>query len=95
MDVGYAENAQEYKKMSSDYQLAEVFGIAGNNNEYLNRIVVLLLSKLSKNGSLDKSDKEKLDTLVRFSREMDENDTVKELIEILSLAWRKVVKNAK
>ncbi|RWX57203.1 AAA family ATPase [Photobacterium chitinilyticum] len=95
MDIGLAKKANEYKNMSSDYQLAEVFGISGNNNEYLNRIVVSLLSKLSKSGNLDKTDKLKLDALVRFSKGMDEGDSVKELIDILSLAWSKVSKNAK
>lgn len=95
MDVGYAKKANEYKAMSSDHQLVEVFGIAGNNNEYLNRIVVSLLSKLSKNGDLNKTEKLQLEVLVRFSAEMDKDDTVKELIDILNLAWTKVSKNAK
>ncbi len=94
MDIGFAKKAVEYKNMSSDFQLAEVFGVAGNNNEYLNRLVVLLLSNLSKNGNLDKSEQNKLNELVGFSYEMDETDTVKELIDILKLAWDKVSKNA-
>lgn len=95
MDIGYAKKASEYERMSSDYQLAEVFGIAGNNNEYLNRVVVSLLSKLSANGSLDKKDRKKLQELEILSKEMSEKDSVKELIDILSLAWAKVSKHAK
>lgn len=94
MDIGSAEAAVEYKNMSSDYQLAEIFGIAGNNNEYLNRLVVSLLSKLSINGTLNKAEQTKLKALIYFSNEMDETDTVKELIDILRLAWIKVSANA-
>lgn len=95
MDVGHAKKANEYRNMSSDYQLAEVFGIAGNNNEYLNRVVVSLLSKLSRTGILNKNEKSQLDALVDLSQEMDKEDSVKELIDILSLAWVKVSKNVK
>lgn len=95
MDLGYAQKACEYKNMSSDYQLAEVFGIAGNNNEYLNRIVVSLLSKLSKNGQLDDNDKIKIKNLTKLSKNMNHDDNVKQLIDILNLAWSEVLKSAK
>ncbi|MFB2653628.1 AAA family ATPase [Shewanella seohaensis] len=95
MDFGHAKKAEEYKSMSSDYQLVEVFGISGHNNEYLNRIVVSLLSKLSLTADLDKDDIKKLNVLVKLSKEMDDEDRVKQLIDILYLAWRKVMKNAK
>ncbi|HDZ9338481.1 TPA: ATP-binding protein, partial [Vibrio cholerae] len=95
MDFGYAEKSVEYKSMSSDYQLVEVFGVAGNNNEYLNRIVVSLLSKLSSKGNLDKEEVVRLQTLIEMSHGMDNNDKVKQLINILALAWNKVELNAK
>ncbi|EOW3699051.1 AAA family ATPase [Vibrio vulnificus] len=95
MDLGYAENSTEYKSMSSDYQLAEVFGVAGNNNEYLNRVVVSLLSKLSSKGNLEKEDIVRLQDLVEMSHGMDNTDKVKQLINILDLAWKKVEANAK
>ncbi|PSU61209.1 AAA family ATPase, partial [Photobacterium phosphoreum] len=90
MDSTTAKKALDYKNMSSDYQLVEVFGIPGNNNEYLNRLVVSLLSKLSKTGTLNEDDKIKLDELVKLSNDMDSYDTVKELINILNIAWCKV-----
>ncbi|ERB64217.1 ATP-binding protein (plasmid) [Vibrio coralliilyticus OCN008] len=90
MDDGYAKKASEHMKMSSDFQLAEVFGVAGNNNEYLNRIVVSLLSKLSQNATLSKSDIGKIKSLKLFSEQMDSNDPVKYLIELLVSAWDKV-----
>ncbi len=95
MDDGYAKKSEKYTNMSSDYQLAEVFGIAGNNNEYLNRIVVSLLSKLSVERDLDQEDRLKLKTLIKLSKEMEDGDNVKELINILNFAWSKVSKNVK
>lgn len=90
MDEREAKQSQDYTNKSSDYQLAEVFGVAGNNNEYLNRLVISLLSSLSKNGKLKKLEKVKLNLLMKLSEQMDDEDHVKELIQILCEAWEQV-----
>lgn len=90
MDNTSAKDTCNYKNKSSDFQLAEVFGITGHNNEYLNRVTVSLLSKLSKSGKLDSHDKSQAKSLIKLSEQMDNGDTVKELINILSHALKKV-----
>ncbi|WP_071911903.1 AAA family ATPase [Aeromonas sp. SCS5] len=94
MDIGFAKKARDYQNMSSDYQLVEIFGVTGNNNEYLNRVVVSLLSKLSSKGELNKQERTTLDHLTKLKLSMNDNDSVKELISILELAWDEVTKNA-
>lgn len=95
MDDGTAYSSMKYRSTSSDLQLAEVFGVAGNNNEYLNRIVVSLLSKLSLENSLDDNEIKQLNSLINLSKQMNDDDHVKSLIDILSLAWSKVSSNAR
>ncbi|RNF52188.1 ATP-binding protein [Marinomonas hwangdonensis] len=92
IDEGVSKKSTDYQHMSSDFQLVEVFGMAGNNNEYLNRIVVTLLSKLSRYGSLDKDDQKKLKKLRDVSEQLDEQDDVKVLINLLFESWKKVSK---
>ena len=76
-------SAEKYVQKSVDYQLAELFHSPGFNNEYLNRIVVSLLSSLSKNGKLDKEQHKQSSMLIKLSYDLEANDTVKELINIL------------
>lgn len=85
-----AHRAEDNKKMSSDFQLAEVFGVTGNNNEYLNRLTVSLLSSLSRNGTLDRDEQEKIKLLKSLQPQMEIGDSVRELIEILLDAWKRV-----
>ncbi|MDK2595242.1 AAA family ATPase [Pseudoalteromonas obscura] len=92
MEKQVIQQVDLYQKNSSDFQLAEVFGVAGNNNEYLNRLSVSLLSSLSKNGTLTATEQDKLKMLKNLSKQMEDDDHVKDLIEILVSAWRKVNK---
>ena len=78
-----------FRHKSADYQLAELFQSPGSNNEYLNRIVVSLLSTLSKNGKLNKDDKIKAKRLFHLTEKLDDHDNVKRLTNILKLGLEK------
>ncbi|WP_311567480.1 AAA family ATPase [Photobacterium arenosum] len=92
MESGEATSSIHYKDKSVDFQLAKLFDEPGVNNEYLNRITVSLLSKLSKHGKLDSNDKKEAKLLINTSKKLQDHDTVKDLILILSEALEKVKK---
>ncbi|MES2263472.1 MAG: AAA family ATPase [Pseudomonadota bacterium] len=70
----------EYAKRSADFQLAEVFHTPGQNNEYLLRITLLLLTKLTRREELNSEDLETLATLVSLRKNMSNSDPVYHLI---------------
>lgn len=82
--------AEQYVQKSVDYQLAELFQSPGFNNEYLNRVVVSLLSSLSRNGKLDREQRKQSKMLFKLSRVLDTDDTVKALINVLQEALEKL-----
>ena len=85
---GYVLNLEEkalyhsfdYAKRSADFQLAEVFHTPGQNNEYLLRVALLLLTKLSRREKLAREDHENLRMLVTVRKNMSEADPVYHLI---------------
>jgi predicted ATPase len=70
----------DYAKRSADFQLAEVFHTPGQNNEYLLRITLLLLTKLSRREELCYEDRETLNKLVSIRKAMSVTDPVYHLI---------------
>lgn len=52
--------AEDYSKKSSDYQLAEIFDSPGNSNEYLVRLLLVMLSKISNDQELNSGEKEQV-----------------------------------
>lgn len=74
-------SSTDYSKKSSDYQLAQIFGYPGHNNEYLIRIALTLLSKISKNINLNENDRENLSLLNKSINDLPENDPVLFIIE--------------
>lgn len=69
---------------SIDFQLAEVFDFPGNKNEYLVRIIMLILTKISENKDLDKEDFMTVDHLRSFLPKLEDKDPVKHLINQVS-----------
>ena len=90
MEQTQAVASSKYLKKSADYQLAELFDTPGENNEYLNRIVVSLLSKLSRQGKLNRADKKQAHRLMEVSQKLSSQDTVNQLIAILAEAMEKL-----
>lgn len=79
-------SANEFNKKSADYQLAKLFDTPGYNNEYLIRIGLIILSKISKREELNIDDLNNINLLKDIKISIPENDSVYFLIEqILSL----------
>lgn len=85
---GYVLNLEEkelyhsfdYGRRSADFQLAEVFHTPGQNNEYLLRITLLLLTKLTRREQLNYEDRETLKKLGSIRKNMSDADPVYHLI---------------
>ncbi|RJE69712.1 hypothetical protein AMS70_15020 [Acinetobacter sp. JS678] len=79
-------NASEHNHKSADYQLAKIFDTPGYNNEYLIRIGLVILSKISKREKLDIDDFENIKLFKEVKKSISKGDAVHFLIEqILSL----------
>lgn len=70
----------EYAKRSADFQLAQVFHTPGQNNEYLLRIALLLLTKLARREDLNHEDQQYIKMLVAVRKNMSDADPVYHLI---------------
>lgn len=85
--LNMAENkiypAKEYIHQSVDYQLAELFDTPGDNNEYLKRRAITLLSKNSKEKGLSENEKKESRKLISIGDTLSENDIVKQLVALL------------
>ncbi|MCL6236987.1 ATP-binding protein [Acinetobacter sp. ANC 5033] len=73
--------ANDYSKKSSDFQLAHIFGYPGHNNEYLIRVALTILSKISKNIKLNENDQLNLSLLNQSINNLPKNDPVLLIIE--------------
>jgi predicted ATP-binding protein involved in virulence len=79
--------ASEHNHKSADYQLAKIFDTPGYNNEYLIRIGLVILSKITKRENLVKEDIENIKLFKEIKESLPQDDAVYFLIEqILSLA---------
>lgn len=70
---------------SVDFQLAEIFDFPGNRNEYLIRVIMVILTKISENESLNVDDLKTIDHLKQFIPKLKPNDPVKHLINQISV----------
>jgi predicted ATPase len=86
MNKNNAVSSGEYFKKSMDFQLVELFGIPGSNNEYLNRMAVKTLSRLSSMCPLTKDEELVAEKLIEISSKLEDDDPVKELIGIIDIA---------
>lgn len=74
-------STDEYSKKSADFQLAKIFSTPGHNNEYLIRIGLILLSKLTQKLDFTFEDKNNLKFLNDAINDLPENDAVYYLIK--------------
>lgn len=80
-------NASEHNHKSADYQLAKIFDTPGYNNEFLIRVGLVILSKISKREKLLPEDYENIKLFKEVKDSIPQDDAVFFLIEqILSLA---------
>jgi predicted ATPase len=73
-------HSYEYAKRSADFQLAEIFQSPGQNNEYLLRMTLLLLTKITRRENFDKDDYETAHKLFQIREKMSDADPVYHLI---------------
>ncbi|MCY1292608.1 AAA domain, putative AbiEii toxin, Type IV TA system [compost metagenome] len=72
--------SDEYARRSADFQLAEIFNTPGHNNEYLIRIALTLLTKLSNEQPLTNVDRQKIEWLSIIGKDLSDKDPVFHLI---------------
>jgi predicted ATPase len=70
----------EYSEKSADYQLAEIFQAPGFKNEYLVRVVLVLLSKISRKEDFSQRDWRSLSALSDIKEKLSERDPVWHMI---------------
>lgn len=73
-------HSHEYAKRSADFQLAEIFRTPGFNNEYLVRITLLWLTKLSRRDRLTRQDRSDVEDLIKVRELLSDTDPVYHLI---------------
>ncbi|KQG95962.1 ATP-binding protein [Acinetobacter baumannii] len=77
-------HAKDFRNMSSDFQLAELFGAPGTKNEYITRLAFSLLSKLKSNKKVNNQLAEDLFKLRSFMNILPADDPTKELIQTVN-----------
>jgi len=92
MNRGGSYSASKFANKSSDFQLAELFGEPGDNNEYLKRLVIELMSSFSRNSGLSKEENNEYMHLKKMAKGLDKDDTVKHFINVLDTAIERVNK---
>ncbi|MBX8609507.1 ATP-binding protein [Pseudomonas cichorii] len=78
-------SSEEYSNRSADFQLAEIFNAPGSNNEYLIRISLLLLTKISRYEYLDKKDRDHIEMLSELKDSLSDSDPVRYLIDQIQM----------
>ncbi|WP_339466005.1 AAA family ATPase [Pseudomonas sp. EA_65y_Pfl2_P74] len=87
-DNGYVLNLEEkklyksyeYAKRSADFQLAEIFQSPGQNNEYLLRTTLIMLTKISRREEFNREDRNTIEKLFQTRERMSDSDPVYHLI---------------
>lgn len=77
----------EYAKRSADFQLAEIFQSPGQNNEYLLRTTLILLTKISRREKFNREDRETIEKLFQIRKRMSDSDPVYHLISQLEALY--------
>ncbi len=76
-------SSNEYIEKSADYQLATLFNSPGNDNEFLKRIAVNILTRISSGKKFSPQNYEEIEILEAQYLNLTDADPVKELIELI------------
>ncbi len=87
LEEGRLYKPYEYAKRSADFQLAEIFQSPGQNNEYLLRTVLILLTKIAKREDFNQDDREAAKKLFQIQLKMSNTDPVYHLISQLGALY--------
>ncbi len=77
--------SEEYAMRSADFQLTEVFHEPGFKNEYLIRILLTTLSKLSRGQELSDEDHKRIDSIEQMEGRLDVADPVLHLLSQIKM----------
>ena len=83
MDNREIIQANEVVNQSIDYQLANVFDSPGFKNEYLNRLIFAIMSKVEKSKKFDKDDLRSFQIIKSQLEFMDKNDPLIKLFDLI------------
>lgn len=87
LEEGRLYRPYEYAKRSADFQLAEIFQSPGQNNEYLLRTALILLTKIAKREDFNQDDRETANKLFQIQSKMSNTDPVYHLISQLGALY--------
>lgn len=87
LEEGRLYKPYEYAKRSADFQLAEIFQSPGQNNEYLLRTALILLTKIAKREDFNQDDRETANKLFQLQSKMSNTDPVYHLISQLGALY--------
>ncbi|WP_025542316.1 AAA family ATPase [Vibrio parahaemolyticus] len=76
-------NSNRFSNKSADFQLARLFQTPGDQNEYLKRLCVNILSELSQGKKLSNERKSDVEFLITSQRLISKEDTVYQLIDVI------------
>ncbi|EPN4497348.1 AAA family ATPase [Yersinia enterocolitica] len=82
-ESGEVASSTEYIHKSADFQLVRLFKTPGKENEYLKRLAVNVLTKISKGVHLDSNSMRDIEILMAAYAKLDSTDTVKSLIDLI------------
>ncbi|HDT5608655.1 AAA family ATPase [Klebsiella pneumoniae] len=83
LENGKTYHAKDFINKSADFQLATLMETPGHENEYLKRLAVNILSKISANEELSDQDINDVLWLKDISKNLEPNDTVMFLIGLI------------
>ncbi|MGF1850643.1 ATP-binding protein [Vibrio satsumensis] len=85
-DDGYTKciESKKFNFKSIDFQLAEIFDFPGDKNEYLVRMLMILISKISNNDKLSNDDYNTISRLEGYLSKLKSDDPVNHLIKQVS-----------
>jgi predicted ATP-binding protein involved in virulence len=90
IESGEVFSANQYIDKSVDFQLAILFDAPGQENEYLKRIAINILSNLSAGNKFDFNNSLELKILERNYHNLSHKDSVKNLIDLIFEARRRL-----
>ncbi|WP_175883720.1 ATP-binding protein [Burkholderia sp. BCC0044] len=80
LEKGILLHAREYARKSADFQLTEIFHEPGFKNEYIIRVLISVISKLTNGQKLSSEDLQKLQSIAAVEERIDESDPVRHLL---------------
>lgn len=83
IEKGELYSSNEYIEKSADYQLATLFNSPGNDNEFLKRIAVNILTRISSGKKFSHHNIQEIQILEDQYQNLTDADPVKELIELI------------